>query len=72
MSNGLIGMVAFVNATTISNLATDERLFDSLAVGAGAGVRLLINKRSRTNLCFDVAVGKHGSRGIYLSVQEAF
>ncbi len=72
MKNGLLGMVAFVNATTISNLAEDERLFDSVAVGAGAGVRLLINKRSKTNLCFDVAVGKHGSRGIYLSVQEAF
>ncbi len=56
MKNGLLGMVAFVNATTISNLAEDERLFDSVAVGAGAGLRLLINKRSKTNLCFDVGV----------------
>ena len=72
MKNGLLGMVAFVNATTISNLVEDERLFDSVAVGTGAGLRLLINKRSKTNLCFDVAVGKNGSRGIYLSVQEAF
>jgi outer membrane protein assembly factor BamA len=72
MKNGLLGMVAFVNATTISNLQQDERLFDSVAIGGGAGFRLLINKRSKTNLCFDVGIGKNGSKGIYLAVQEAF
>jgi outer membrane protein assembly factor BamA len=72
MKNGLLGMVAFVNATTISNLQQEERLFDSVAIGGGAGLRLLINKRSKTNLCFDFGVGKNGSRGIYLAVQEAF
>jgi outer membrane protein assembly factor BamA len=72
MKNGLVGVVAFVNATTLTDLAQDERLFDSFAVGGGAGLRLLINKRSNTNLCFDVGVGKNGSRGIYLAVQEAF
>ena len=68
----VLGMVAFVNATTISNLDQDERLFDSVAVGAGAGLRLSINKRSKTNLCFDVGFGKNGSKGVYLSIQEAF
>lgn len=72
MRNGLLGVVAFLNATTISNLDRDERLFDSVAIGSGAGLRLLINKRSKTNLCFDVGFGKQGSRGIYLAVQEAF
>ena len=70
--NGLLGMVAFLNTTTVTNLASDERLFDSFATGAGAGLRLLINKRSKTNLCFDVGFGKQGSRGVYLGVQEAF
>ena len=72
MRNGLLGMVAFLNTTTVSNLAQDERLFDSFATGGGVGLRLLINKRSKTNLCFDVGFGKQGSRGIYLAVQEAF
>ena len=72
MRNGLVGMVAFLNATSVSNLAEDERLFDSVAIGGGAGLRLLINKRSKTNLCFDVGVGKQGSKGIYLAIQEAF
>jgi outer membrane protein assembly factor BamA len=70
--NGFLGMVVFLNATTVSNLQNDERLFDSAALGAGAGLRVLVNKHSRTNLCFDVGVGKQGSYGIYLAVQEAF
>ncbi len=71
-ANGFLGMVAFLNVTTVSNLQNDERLFESAAPGAGAGLRVLVNKHSRTNLCFDVGVGKQGSYGIYLAVQEAF
>ena len=56
----------------MSLLDTDERLFDSFATAGGAGVRLLINKRSKTNLCFDVGFGKQGSKGVYLAIQEAF
>jgi outer membrane protein assembly factor BamA len=70
--NGLVGMVMFVNTTTASNLQGGEAMFDSFATGAGAGLRLSINKRSKTNLCFDVGFGKQGSRGVYLAVQEAF
>jgi outer membrane protein assembly factor BamA len=71
-ANGLLGMVAFLNTTTLKNSQTGERLFDGFATGAGAGLRLLLNKRSKTNLCFDFAVGKDGSKGLYLAVQEAF
>jgi outer membrane protein assembly factor BamA len=70
--NGLLGVVAFLNTTTVTNLDNDERLFDSFATGGGAGFRLLINKRSKTNLCLDFGFGKQGSRGVYLAVQEAF
>ena len=72
MANGLLGMVAFLNATTISSHDTGENLFDSVAIGAGAGLRLLLNKRSRTALCADMGFGKQGSHGFYLAVQEAF
>jgi hypothetical protein len=70
--NGLLGMVAFLNTTTVTNLDSGEHLFDSFATGGGAGLRLLINKRSKTNLCFDVGFGKQGSHGVYLAIQEAF
>ncbi len=72
MENGLLGMVAFLNATTVSSRDRDEHLFDSVAIGGGAGLRLLLNKRSRTNLCADLGFGKNGSVGFYLAVQEAF
>ena len=70
--NGLLGWVAFLNTTTLTNLQEGERLFDNFAPGAGAGLRLLFNKHSRTNICLDLGFGKDGSQGVYLAVQEAF
>ena len=70
--NGFMGVVAFLNTTSLTDRASGERLFDSFATGGGAGFRLLLNKRSRTNLCADFGWGRDGSRGFYLSVQEAF
>jgi hypothetical protein len=72
MRNDFLGMVAFVNTATIANRQGGEGLFDNFAPGGGAGLRLLLNKRSRTNLAFDVGFGKNGNGGVYLVVQEAF
>jgi hypothetical protein len=58
--------------TTVSNLETGEHLFDSVAVGGGAGVRLLLHKQSRTNFGIDVAFGRSGSFGVYISLRDAF
>lgn len=70
--NGLFGMVAFVNAETLSNELAHEELFDSYAPGAGFGFRFMLNKRSKTNLCVDLGFGKEGSKAVYFGVQEAF
>jgi len=70
--NGLLGLVAFVNTVTLANPKTDEKLFDSFAPAGGIGLRVLFNKRSRTNLCVDYAWGRQGSKGLYLGLQEAF
>jgi hypothetical protein len=70
--NGLVGMVMFVNTTSVDDVAAKEKLFDSFATGAGFGFRFLLNKRSRTNLCTDYGWGRDGSRGFYLAIQEAF
>lgn len=70
--NGLLGFVSFVNTTTVGDPATGKNLFDTYALGAGLGLRVLLNKHSRTNLCADYGWGKAGSRGLYLGIQEAF
>jgi Omp85 superfamily domain len=72
MPSGLLGFVAFLNTTTVSGDASGEKLFHSYAPGAGLGLRVLLNKHSKTNMCFDYGWGKDGSRGLYLSLQEAF
>ncbi len=69
--NGLLGMVAFLNTQTLSSEETGKSLFDSFAVGGGVGFRLMLNKHSKTNLCFDIGWGKDG-RAAYFAVQEAF
>jgi outer membrane protein assembly factor BamA len=70
--NGLVGMVAFVNTTTASNEQTGEKLFDDVGMGGGLGLRVLFNKRSKTNVCIDYAWGRQGSKGLYFALQEAF
>jgi len=70
--NGLVGVVAFANMTTVSNRQSGETLFRSVAPGAGVGLRLLVDKLSRTRVSLDVGFGRQGSRGIYLALQEAF
>ena len=70
--NGLFGLVFFLNGQTLSNKETGERLFDSVAAGAGFGARLRMNKDSRTNICLDFGWGKDGSSGFYVGIQEAF
>jgi hypothetical protein len=74
--NGLFGMVLFLNTVTVSNTVSNpmprEQLGDSFATGAGLGLRALLNKHSRTNLCADYGWGQQGSRGFYLAIQETF
>ena len=70
--SGLAGFVAFFNTTTIGSSDTGARLFENAAPAAGVGLRLLLNKRSRTNFYTDWGWGTNGSRGFYLGIQEAF
>jgi hypothetical protein len=65
-------MVAFLNTQTFGGEQTGEELFDSFATGGGVGFRLMLNKKSQTNLCLDIGLGKAGSKAVYFAVQEAF
>jgi outer membrane protein assembly factor BamA len=68
---GMLGGVLFLNTTTTSNRKADIRLLQYLRPAWGGGLRLMIEKRSRTRLQVDVAMtGKNV--GVYFGAQETF
>lgn len=69
--NKFLSGVGFFNMQTANNdLGT--KLFEQWQPGGGAGLRVLFNKTTRTNLCLDYAWGKYGRKGFFLGLNEAF
>lgn len=68
--NGLLGMVVFANAQSYKQQLTSGP--QVVAVAAGAGLRLKLNKFSGANLCIDYGVGQNGSRGFFVNLGEVF
>ncbi|WP_432710907.1 BamA/TamA family outer membrane protein [Pedobacter sp.] len=69
--NKFLSGVTFFNVqTTNDNLGT--KLFEHWQPAGGAGLRVLFNKATRTNLCIDYAVGNYGARGLFLGLNESF
>jgi hypothetical protein len=69
MSNGLVGMVAFINASTLSDR---DGAYGEWAVGGGTGLRAKLSKRYGTNIAMDVAWGRYGKVGVWFGLNEAF
>lgn len=69
--NKFLSGVTFFNVQT-ANDDLGTRLFQEWQPGGGAGLRVLFNKATRTNLCLDYAFGKYGRRGFFLGLNEAF
>lgn len=68
---GILGGVLFLNATTASDSEQPLRLFESVKPGYGVGLRIMLDKASRTNLAMDFGFGNKSS-GFYLSASETF
>ncbi|HRI79185.1 MAG TPA: BamA/TamA family outer membrane protein, partial [Cyclobacteriaceae bacterium] len=70
---GILGGVLFVNATTTDNPnpLNQEKLFHKIAPAYGFGLRMKVDKRSRTNLQLDFGFGNN-SAGVYLGAAETF
>jgi hypothetical protein len=47
-------------------------MFSAWDKGAGAGLRILFQKQSRSTLCIDFAKGEYGSSGIFFGLNEVF
>ncbi len=71
LRNQFLSGVVFANVQT-ANDQMGTKLFQTWQPAAGAGLRLLFNKATRTNLCIDYAFGKFGQHGLFLGLNEAF
>ncbi|MBK6537008.1 MAG: BamA/TamA family outer membrane protein [Ignavibacteria bacterium] len=70
--NGLLGLVLFANAVSISNPDAKVKLMDHIEPAAGFGLRIKFDKYSRTNICVDFGIGTHGSKTVFLNIGEIF
>ncbi|WP_254060818.1 hypothetical protein [Mucilaginibacter sp. L196] len=71
LANKFISGVTFVSAQT-GNDEQGTKIFQVFQPGYGAGLRVLFNKATRTNLALDYAFGRFGNRGFFLNLNEAF
>lgn len=71
LANKFISGVAFANMQT-GNDDHGTKIFQVFQPGYGAGLRVLFNKATRTNLALDYAFGKFGNKGFFLNLNETF
>lgn len=69
--NQLLGGVVFINATTASDRDRELTLFRYIQTAFGFGLRLNMDKTTRTNLVLDYGIGSKSS-GFYLNATETF
>jgi len=68
--NGLIGGVVFANAQSVTDWPSNK--FQTIYPAVGTGIRIKVNRDSRTNICIDYALGINGSNGVFINLGEVF
>ncbi|HEY4325695.1 MAG TPA: BamA/TamA family outer membrane protein [Mucilaginibacter sp.] len=68
--NGLLGGVFFLNAQSLS--AEPGTRLQGIQPGWGPGLRIKLNKLSKTNISIDYGFGRQGSNGLFVDVGEIF
>ena len=68
--NGLFGGVVFANAESFSDVPGGK--YEVISPGAGLGIRIMLNKFSKTNIALDYAWGTQGSSGFFVNLGEVF
>lgn len=66
----LLGGVVFANAQTVSEQSNGQ--FEKVVPAVGGGLRIKVNKISRTNLSVDYGFGMDGSHGLFFNLGEVF
>jgi outer membrane protein assembly factor BamA len=71
VNTGILGGVLFANCTTTSDKRDNVYLFNYMRLGYGGGLRIMMDKQTRTRLEVDAGVGGKAV-GLYLGAQETF
>jgi hypothetical protein len=66
----LLGGVVFLNGESFS--AAPGTKLQTIQAGYGPGLRIKLNKVSKTNITVDYGFGSQGSNGLFIDVGEAF
>ncbi len=69
--NGLLGGVVFANAQSFSQWPGNYS-FKYLQPAAGFGLRIKLNKTSKTNIDIDYGFGTNESHGLFVNIAEVF
>ncbi|MFI5151366.1 MAG: BamA/TamA family outer membrane protein [Bacteroidia bacterium] len=66
----LIGGVVFANAQSVTDWPGNQ--FSKIYPAVGTGLRIKVNKHSKTNICLDYGWGINGSQGVFINLGEVF
>jgi hypothetical protein len=69
-TNGLFGGVVFANAESFTEYPSNN--FNTVLFGKGIGIRIKINKITKSNLAIDYAFGQGKSHGLFINLGEVF
>ncbi len=69
---GILAGVVFINATSASSDDASRPLFSYADPAAGAGLRVMFNRKTLSNLTIDAGIGTRGTLGVYFNQNEAF
>jgi hypothetical protein len=71
MQTGILGGVLFANCTTATNREQNLQLFENLRIGWGGGLRVMVDKKTRTRIQIDAGIADK-ALGFYFGAQETF
>ena len=72
MRTGILGGVAFINATTASSDNSSRKLFEYIDPACGMGLRVMFSRKTLSNLCVDLGIGTSGALGVFFNLNEVF
>lgn len=69
---GILGGVLFFNVTTASSDDDSIKLFEFFDPAVGAGLRVMFNRTTLSNLTIDLGMGRDRKLGIFFNLNETF